>query len=111
MGKVPQYLPKVTNMRFHVPNPNNRKNVAFPPEHLKYDAFEKDIAIVTFYFESREAIQFNRNAANTWYGFISQVGGNAGFGVGFSLISAVELIYWFTIRFLQNYYAKGEAKK
>ena len=111
MKEVPKYLPNITNMRFHVPNPNKRKNVAFPPDHLQYDAFEKDIAFATFYFESREAIQFNRNSANTWYGFISQVGGNAGLGIGFSLISAVELIYWLTVRFLQNYYAQGEAKK
>ena len=42
---------------------------------------------------------------------MSQVGGNAGFGVGFSFISAMEIMYWLTIRLVQNYYAVGGKKE
>ena len=40
-----------------------------------------------------------------------RVGGNAGFGVGFSFISAMEIMYWLTIRLVQNYYAVGGKKE
>ena len=71
-------------------------------------AFEKDIAMVKFYFEKSRAVQFQRKASNNWFSFMSQVGGNAGLGVGFSFISAMEIIYWLTIRLVQNYLSVGK---
>ena len=34
--------------------------------------------------------------------FISQLGGLAGVCIGMSLMSVVELVYWFTIRLITN---------
>ena len=34
--------------------------------------------------------------------YISQMGGLIGLGIGFSFISAVEIIYWITIRLFHN---------
>ena len=34
--------------------------------------------------------------------YISQVGGLMGLCLGFSFLSAIELIYWFTYRLLKN---------
>ena len=76
-----------------------------------YDAFEKDIAMVKFYFEKSRVFQFQTKASNNWFDFLSQVGGNAGLGIGFSIISAMEIIYWITIRLIQNYLAGGTRKK
>ena len=70
-----------------------------------YDAFEKDIAMVKFYFEKSRVFQFQTKASNNWFDFLSQVGGNAGLGIGFSIISAMEIIDWITIRLIQNYLA------
>ena len=34
----------------------------------------------------------------TWIDFVSQIGGVLGLCIGFSLISLIEIIYWFTLR-------------
>ena len=34
--------------------------------------------------------------------YISQMGGLLGLGIGFSFVSAVEIIYWLTIRLFRN---------
>ena len=34
--------------------------------------------------------------------YISQMGGLLGLGIGFSFVSAVEIIYWITIRLFRN---------
>ena len=34
--------------------------------------------------------------------YISQVGGLMGLCLGFSFLSAIELIYWFTFRLIKN---------
>ena len=38
------------------------------------------------------------------YSFLASMGGLLGFCTGFSLLSAVELIYWFTVRILNDYF-------
>ena len=45
--------------------------------------------------------------------YVSQVGGMLGLGLGFSLMSAAEIIYWFTIRLWQNMSTdeNGKSKK
>ena len=67
-----------------------------------YDAYEKDIAMVTFFFESTTALQYQRQLRLTLVGFISQVGGLMGLCLGISFISMIEVVYWFTIRFMRN---------
>ena len=67
-----------------------------------YDAYEKDIAMVTFFFESTTALQYQRQLRMTLVGFISQVGGLMGLCLGISFISMIEVVYWFTIRFMRN---------
>ena len=67
-----------------------------------YDAYEKDIAMVTFFFESSTIFEFKREQRMTIVGYISQMGGLLGLCMGFSFISAVEILYWFTIRMARN---------
>ena len=44
--------------------------------------------------------------------YIAQMGGMFGLGIGFSFISFVELIYWMTIRFRDNFLtARGKRAK
>ena len=40
--------------------------------------------------------------------YIAQMGGLLGFGLGFSLVSGVELVYWFTVRLWRN---RGQGKR
>ena len=39
--------------------------------------------------------------------YISQIGGLLGLFIGFSLISAIEILYWLTFRFLRNNFTSG----
>ena len=67
-----------------------------------YNAFEKDIAIVNFYFDKDSILQYTRQESMTTVGYISQLGGILGLFIGFSFVSGIELIYWFTIRLYKN---------
>ena len=46
---------------------------------------------------SPTAMEYSRYPSMTVTGFLSQLGGLLGFGLGFSLLSAVEIIYWFVV--------------
>ena len=77
----------------------------FPAANKKaptYDAYEKDIATVTFYFESPTLFEYMKEQRMTLLEFISQMGGLLGLCIGFSFISGIEILYWFIIRFLRN---------
>ena len=67
-----------------------------------YNAYEKDIAVATFFFESNTAFEFGREQKMTLTGYISQMGGLLGLFMGFSFISAIEILYWFSIRLTRN---------
>ena len=67
-----------------------------------YDAYEKDIAMVTFYFESPTLLEYLREHRMTLIQFISQMGGLLGLCIGLSFISVIEIFYWFIIRFIRN---------
>ena len=54
-----------------------------------YDAYEKDIAMVTFFFETNTVFEFSRDQRMTLVGYISQMGGLLGLWMGFSFISAI----------------------
>ena len=46
--------------------------------------------------------QFQRSLRMTLIDFISQIGGLLGLFLGFSLISAIEIVYWLTLRLGQK---------
>ena len=75
-----------------------------------YDAFTRDISIVNFYFSRPTVTQFKRAERLTWTDYISQIGGLLGLALGFSIISAVEIIYWVTIRLGRNICAATNPK-
>ena len=58
--------------------------------------------MVTFFFESSTVFEYSREDRMTVIQYISQVGGLMGLCIGFSFISAAELFYWFTIRYIRN---------
>ena len=63
-----------------------------------YEAYERDISVIHFYFDSSTAFQYYREPRMTLASFVSQVGGVLGLFLGFSIVSLVELLYWFLYR-------------
>lgn len=105
-GNIPDYIDHTvhTNERHYIKG-NKLDSAVFSASYdanEKYDAYQRDIALVTFYFETNTVFEFSREARLTLVGFISQVGGLLGLCLGFSLLSLIELIYWFTYRMGQN---------
>ena len=68
------------------------------PGKSTYNAFEKDIAKVHFYFEQSSVIQYVRQPSMSMETFLGQVGGLLGLCIGMSFLSLVELIYWLAYR-------------
>ena len=46
--------------------------------------------------------EFERSPKMTWLDFISGFGGLCGLCLGFSFVSAAEILYWFSIRLAKN---------
>ena len=69
---------------------------------LQYDAFEKDIGIVNVFFTEKKILKYVMRNKMSLFGFVSQIGGSLGLAMGISIISIVEVFYWFTYRFLRG---------
>ena len=83
----------------------NSKDMVFPTqltEKPTYNAFEKDIGIVNIFFSEKEMSKFVKSNRMSTFGFIAQIGGSLGFAMGISIISLIEIFYWFVIRFFKN---------
>jgi hypothetical protein len=105
-SNVPSYAQVDTNIRTFI---NNSKGAVFKKlVGVPYNAYDVDIAMVTFYFESSTVMQFSRDNSFTWIDFMGQIGGFLGLCDGFSLCSAVEIVFWFTCRL---WYNVAKAKK
>ena len=108
--EVPEYVKPnpslLTNVRRMIGRPELINDLTllqkYKTSSKNYDAFEKDIAIVNFYFDQSSTIQFKRNLRMTTTDFISQIGGLLGLGIGFSFISLMEILYFILIRLYIN---------
>ena len=67
-------------------------------KHPTYNAFEKDIGIVNIFFGNPYSTRYIKKNRMTGIDFLSQVGGAVGLAMGISIITMVEIVYWFTLR-------------
>ena len=67
-----------------------------------YNAYERDISIVNFYFGKSTAWEFQRAQSMTIANYIAEMGGLLGLFTGFSFLSAVEIIYWLIIPLMKK---------
>ena len=68
-----------------------------------YNAYERDIAIVNYYFGKSTAWEFQHAPSKTLANYIAELGGFLGLFTGFSFLSAVEIIYWIIIPFMKKF--------
>ena len=96
-GRLPNYITDAikTNMR---KVPDDKLFGAWNREAEAYNAFDRDIAAATFYFPRHTALELVKTPKMSIVDFLSQVGGILGLCVGISLISAIEIIYWLSIK-------------
>ena len=84
---------------------NNEANWMFPSQmkgDQTYDAFKKDIGIVNIFFGEERILKYVTLNRMSTLDFLSQIGGSLGLFMGISIISVIELIYWFTFRLFLN---------
>lgn len=74
----------------------------------QYDAYEEDMAEVMFFFTRPVTTEFLSSPRMTAFGVLSSVGGILGLFMGFSILSGIEIIYWFTIGLAENALKKRE---
>ena len=91
-NNVPDYIEE----QIQSPERKYPKDMTFDLKQ-DYNAYEQDIAVATFYFPKHVAKALVRAPKMTTFDYVSQVGGLLGLCLGCSLISLVELIYWFSI--------------
>ena len=65
-----------------------------------YDAFKDDIGIINVFFKDKKIMKYVTANRMSFFDFLSQIGGSLGLVMGISLISLVEIIYWFIFRLL-----------
>jgi hypothetical protein len=93
----PSFLNNVmSNHRYLTRNP-----VTFTKMERKYDAYEKDIAILQVYFDTPSVFQYLSKPSQNWVGFFSAIGGLLGFCLGISLVSFIEVV-WLAIKLCLN---------
>ena len=84
--------------------PNQRKlmiNNMFPSQlagHPYYDAYERDIGILNIFFSEKKILKYATKNRMSDLDFLSQIGGSLGLAMGISIISVIEIIYWFAFR-------------
>ena len=107
-GSVPDYVKNTVEQSTRV-YPNDKILEGLDIE--SYNAFNEDIAVVTFYFPTHVATEITTNAKMTWLDYLSQVGGLLGLFLGCSVISMSEFVYWFTaVYFMKRKEARRNQK-
>ena len=66
---------------------------------LSYDAYEKDIAIVQFYYKKSTIIQMGTQVTMSWIDYFSAVGGLLGLVLGMGIVSVIEIV-WLAFRLI-----------
>ena len=67
-------------------------------EEPTYDAFEKDIGILNIFFSEKKILKYVTKNRMSGLDFLSQIGGSLGLAMGISVISIIEIFYWFAFR-------------
>ena len=67
----------------------------------QYDAFDKDIAVVSIVYQDSTVTQITSNAKMTWIDYLATVGGLLGLVLGMGFISFVEL-FWLALRIISK---------
>ena len=71
------------------------------PQFLVSRILELTLKLITLL-----CLDYERSKKLTVFGFISNIGGLCGLCLGFSFVSGIEILYWFSLRFFRSF-ARG----
>ena len=103
--RLPTLIVFVEHQRLKIPNAHEKSNLIFLSEfeaEQTYDAFKKDIGIVNIFFGKEKISRYLTSNRMSNSEFLVQIGGSLGFYMGVSIISVIEIFYWFTFRLFRN---------
>ena len=92
-GEVPMYLLPQLESSIRTIKRSYFLRDLFPSSTKKYDAYEKDIAVLNVFFDSPTVMQFKSQPRQSWTDYFSAVGGALGLCIGLSIMTLVELIF------------------
>ena len=104
--KTDENMTKFSDVRYRILDKKHKHNVLFLSELSKnptYNAFQKDIGLINVFFGDKHIVTYAKRNRMTFSDFMSKIGGSAGLAMGISIISCIEIVYWFTFRLLYNY--------
>ena len=78
-----------------------RSQILFTNLETRYNAYEKDIAMLHVFFDKPSVFQYVSQPSQTWISFFSSIGGLLGLCLGISLITFIELV-WLCMRIGAN---------
>ena len=86
-------------------NEHRRSNgeifVAKQKKNPTYNAFERDIGVVNVFFDKNTISKYEKTNRLSIFEFLVQIGSTLGFYMGISVLSMVEIIYWFGFRLFE----------
>ena len=75
-----------------------------------YDAYDKDLAVASFYFRKTSIIELKTDVSQTWIDFFSAIGGLLGLCIGMSIVTIIEL-FWLCCRIVKNSWRSTSSRK
>ena len=93
-GNIPNYISDTVRSAY--------REKGDTPWDVKYNAYEEDMAEVKFFFTRPVTTEFLSSPRIRTFDILSSMGGIMGLFMGFSILSGIEIIYWFTIGLAEN---------
>ena len=75
-----------------------------------YNAFEKDIGVVNVFFDKSTISKYEKANRLSTFEFLVQIASTLGFYMGISILSLVEIIYWFGFRLFEGMFRNTSKK-
>jgi hypothetical protein len=99
-GEIPNYLSDLQSSQRSLKSSVSMQNI-FTEISRDYDAYDRDIAMVSVYFDTPVALQFGTQATQSWVEFLSDVGGLLGLCIGLSIVTVAE-IFWICLKIVRK---------
>jgi len=98
--QIPDYMSAIPTNKRVIKNAWSLVNTTLlSSTSTDYDAYQRDIAVVSVFFDSPTVWQFSTQSSSTWIVFFGNVGGLYGLCIGFSIATVVEIV-WLIIRII-----------